>query len=105
MNGFIKDGEWMDYVIGDSFVDDGLAAVTMVDSQLDENNWPVSVIVMRTGIVVKQYPLYKSNECVYEIPNMVGWSSCSVARWVNEAMPEDVQSNMIMMLQDNGKED
>jgi hypothetical protein len=46
------------------------------------DSWPISCILVRTGVVVKQVQLLDSPED--KAPNMLGWDIEEVAEWINE---------------------
>ena len=59
------------------------ALVSITDDVLDEENWPVSTIIVEDGIVTQQVPVYVSDSVVYELPNMVGWTTLELKQWLD----------------------
>ena len=79
-----KLAKWLFCVVQEQILNNGVMAITTVDNVLDDENWPVSNIYVRTGIVVRQVPIYLSAECAYKLPNMVGWDTYQVRMWIDE---------------------
>ena len=76
--------KWETCVTQEQILNDGVMAITIFDNVLDEENWPVSAIYVRTGIVLRQVPQYLTDECAYKLPNMVGWDTYQVRMWIEE---------------------
>jgi len=75
----LRPNEWTFYVRVEEMPDNGFFAITINDDVLDPDCWPIANLIVATGIVVKQIPLY--NSAVYDIPNMEGWTTQQVAEW------------------------
>ncbi len=75
-------GKWSICVRNDEMPKDGAFVVNITDDVLDEENWPLSAIVIQNGKVVHQYHLYHSTKRhAHAMPNMVGWTHIRVAEW------------------------
>ena len=75
-------GKWSVYVSNGKMPKDGVFVLQITDDVLDEENWPLSVIVIQNGKVVHQYHLYHSTKRhAYTMPNMVSWTHIRVAEW------------------------
>ena len=75
----MRPNEWTFFVGKNEIPENGFFAITITDDVLDPDCWPIHNLIIVTGIVVKQVPIYTS--AVYKIPNMEGWTSRQVAEW------------------------
>ena len=86
---------WKTYFTEEDKQKDNFQAVVQIaDDQLDDENWPVSMIVMQDGIIIQQIPVHSrltSDKVVYELPNMMGWTTKELAEWM-DIWPEPNQS-------------
>ena len=64
--------------------DDFTASVSYTDATgaLKDEEMPLSAIVIRTGVVVQQTPVYTG--IIDELPNMLGWSTIDLSDWLKE---------------------
>ena len=67
-----------------------LVLVRISDNVLEEKDWGIDMLSIQFGIVVSQESLFKG---VYEIPNMIGWTTNEVCEWTSYNEPEDHPQN------------
>jgi len=64
--------------------------VRVADNVLEQEDWGIDMLTIQYGVVVSQESLFKG---VYEIPNMVGWTTEKVCEWTSYHDPSSHPQN------------